>query len=330
VSFVLPDILGPVLYLCVFLIVFAAGELSGWELVGLALLAWWCVVSHGSHLLVAGALCVVLVLAWLLRWRVLRGCGGRLVGLAGVVLLAAGAQMELHARIYHTASLFGFRPPFLLARILADGPARGYLQRNCATLPWTICEFVQELPTNDAQFLWNPGSIWLKATPRQRQGLMQEEMPLVRATVHAYPLQQGERSLANFYDQLTTIGVYNCPDFNLFPAEMLNGIFPGLYDRFHRTPQSRDAMYEAVFRPVYNVAAVLSALTVAVLLPWLWRSREQRLQGLCVVVLFTVVANAFVTGVLSGVYPRYQGRVVWLLPLLAGLLLYRWKAREQA
>jgi hypothetical protein len=38
-------------------------------------------------------------------------------------------------------------------------------------------------------------------------------------------------------------------------------------------------------------------------------------------VLVGVVANAAATGGLSGVFPRYQARIAWLLPVAALLLL---------
>jgi hypothetical protein len=56
--------------------------------------------------------------------------------------------------------------------------------------------------------------------------------------------------------------------------------------------------------------------------------RPQRLVGLAAVILFAVIANAAVTGVLSDVEGRYQDRVVWLLPLLAGVLLLTWFDRR--
>jgi len=49
-----------------------------------------------------------------------------------------------------------------------------------------------------------------------------------------------------------------------------------------------------------------------------------RLVSLAVLIVFVVIANAAVTGILSNVDDRYQGRVIWLLPLLAGLLLLTW------
>jgi hypothetical protein len=43
---------------------------------------------------------------------------------------------------------------------------------------------------------------------------------------------------------------------------------------------------------------------------------------LALVVLITVIGNAFLSGVLSGVFPRYQGRVAWLVVLLAALMAH--------
>jgi hypothetical protein len=99
-----------------------------------------------------------------------------------------------------------------------------------------------------------------------------------------------------------------------------------------------------------------SALLLAVLLPWLWRtafagrddrrgsqvklqgwlrrtvnaghddresgySRQRlRLLGLVVIVVPTLFANAFLTAVLSSSDSRYQARVIWLVPLLAALV----------
>jgi hypothetical protein len=48
------------------------------------------------------------------------------------------------------------------------------------------------------------------------------------------------------------------------------------------------------------------------------------LAGLSLAVVAMVVANAFVTGVLSGFNHRYRCRVIWLIPLLAGILLLDW------
>jgi hypothetical protein len=43
-----------------------------------------------------------------------------------------------------------------------------------------------------------------------------------------------------------------------------------------------------------------------------------------------VVLNAFLTGVLSIVDERYQCRVIWLIPLLAGVFVLDWLEHRDA
>jgi len=63
----------------------------------------------------------------------------------------------------------------------------------------------------------------------------------------------------------------------------------------------------------------------------LWRRHSPRLAGLSLVVVATVVANALVTGVMSVVDDRYGCRIIWLIPLLAGIFFLDWlNQRETA
>ena len=42
-------------------------------------------------------------------------------------------------------------------------------------------------------------------------------------------------------------------------------------------------------------------------------------------------ANAALTGILSEVDSRYEARIIWLLPVLAGLMIYNWfDSRKEA
>src|ERR1035437_7856735 len=61
-SFIMPDILGPLAYLAIYLLAFARELLSRTELCGLYLIALWGITAHASHLLLAAGLCLLLVL----------------------------------------------------------------------------------------------------------------------------------------------------------------------------------------------------------------------------------------------------------------------------
>jgi hypothetical protein len=74
-----------------------------------------------------------------------------------------------------------------------------------------------------------------------------------------------------------------------------------------------------------GVALVSFLACLALIRPCL-ASRLPLPAGLIVWVLLGLVANAFAAGALSGVFGRYQGRVIWLLPMAAvaaGIALMR-------
>ena len=70
--------------------------------------------------------------------------------------------------------------------------------------------------------------------------------------------------------------------------------------------------------------APISLAAIAGLTPLLWRRHSRALPGLALVVFSMVVLNAFLAGVLSIVDERYQCRVIWLIPLLAGIFVLDW------
>src|ERR1035438_4957917 len=61
-SLVMPDILGPDLYLCVYLLFLARDALSVLERFALYFISWWAIASHATHLLIVLTLSLLLAL----------------------------------------------------------------------------------------------------------------------------------------------------------------------------------------------------------------------------------------------------------------------------
>jgi hypothetical protein len=319
VSLIMPDGFGAALYLCIYLLVFARETLSGLEHWAVAVIAWWSVTAHATHLLLAAGICLLLAVLLGFRWRPMLRRGRAVGEVALVVLLAAGAQVALHAYLYGEASLNGNRPPYLMARVIADGPGRLYLQQHCGQLHWAICDRVRDLPDNDDEFLWADGGVWPSASPAAQARLLEEEMPLVRATLRAYPREQIAASGRNFWQQLSDFGVDDF-DNNTWMEGALDQVMPGAHAKYLRSRQAHDAVPSRLFTEVQWWVVMASALVVVASMPWLWRRGPTRLVGLTMILVPTIVANALVTAVLSTIDSRYQSRVIWLVPLLAGLL----------
>jgi len=323
VSLIMPDILGALVYLAIYLLIFARETLSRIDRWALSLIAFWGIAAHSTHLMLSLGLCILLGLLWAFRWKPIAAHGRALVHIAALVALAAGALIALHAYLYGHPSLDGSRPPYLMARIVADGPGRLYLETHCATLNWAICSHVHDgksdLPDDDDNFLWDPNGVWPSASEQDQRRLLAEEMPLVIATIRAYPRQQFSRSWANFTHQLSDFGV-NDFDNNDWMQATLDAVMPGSQARYLRSLQAHSTVPSNLFTVIQRWVVIPSAIMLAAFLPYLVR-RRSRLLGLTVIVVPTLIANAFITAVLSSSDSRYQARVIWLIPLLAALIV---------
>lgn len=327
VCLIMPDILGPLLYLCIYLLVFARESLSRVERLAVMLIAWWAVTSHMTHLMLATGTCILLALLLIFLRKSMRPRWRGVSEVALIVMLAAGAQLALHAYLYGEPSLDTDRPPYLMARVIADGPGRRYLEEHCGEVKFAICGRLQDLPDNSDDFIWADSGIWQSASDETAKRLRQEEIPFVLATLRAYPREQISKSAANFWEQLTTFGFEL--DANDWILKQFDSVVPGERSRYLQSRLAQNAIPFDFFMLVHGWTVIASLVVIGLFIPRMWRRRPPRLLGLGGVIVFTVVANAFVTGVLSMVEDRYQSRVVWLVPLLAGVLVLDWLGRRK-
>jgi hypothetical protein len=319
-AFIMPDILGPVLYLSVYLLVFARETLSRAERLALYIIAFAGVTAHASHFLLAAGLCVLLLLFAAFERRPFPGRFPALGEVASIIALAAAAQMALHGYLYGKPSLNGERPPYLMARVTADGPGRWYLEQHCPQLHWVVCNHLGALTSDPDDFLWAPDGVYDSSSSAERVEIDREEMPLVLAAVRTYPREQLMKSAANFRDQFLAFGLYGF-DSSPWILDQFNDVLPRARTSYLESREARDALPLDRLSDIQWWTVVASLGATGVLIPFLWRRRSPQLAGLTLVIVSMVVANAFVTGVLSDVEDRYECRVIWLIPLLAGIFL---------
>jgi hypothetical protein len=321
VSLVMPDIFGAVLYLSIYLLVFAPHTLSRAQRLTVDVIAWWAVASHATHLILAAGLCLLLTPLLLLERREMRR---RLLGIAEVAVVlavASAAHLALNGYLNGEPTINGERPPFVTARIIADGPGRWYLQQHCGQLKWVVCEHVGDLTEDEDvdDFLWAPDGILQTATPAEEERLRQEEMPFVMATLRAYPRQQIARSAINAWRQLKTFGLYDL-DPSGWVLDTFEGVLPKAKSQYLRSRQARNRLHFDFFTTIQYWTVLASIVSIFALAPGLWRRAPSRLAWLGVVIVSMVLANAFVTGAMSMVDDRFECRIIWLVPFLAGLM----------
>jgi hypothetical protein len=317
-ALVMPDILAPVAVLAAVLLGWGWAALRPGERIWLILLGSVATAAHLSHLPVMLAL---LAPALLLRLRWGRGLA-LLAPLLGGILLLLATNIAGHGRI----ALSPYGSSFLLARLIADGPAARTIAARCPAAGWYLCDFAGRLPGDADVFLWAPDS----PVNRTPEGipiflggmlLAPEARAIVTETLWREPLAVLRAGLANGGRQLLDTGIGDTLsnrhlDVAVRPR-LMQGFPPSEAIAFDAARQARGGLAEAGHALGWLHPLVL--LLSLPLLAWGWWRGDARLRGVLFALGVAVLANALATGGLSGVHARYQARIAWLLPLGAWL-----------
>ncbi|MEM8754024.1 MAG: hypothetical protein AAGF90_13680, partial [Pseudomonadota bacterium] len=260
--------------------------------VALALLAAFAVMTHYGNI----ALAAGLIGAALLMRGALGGLSWRLAAFAVAPLalaLAANALVGAVATGKAGVTVAPLRPPILLARSIEDGPARWHLEEACPEAGYAVCEvFADGVPDNVNAALWGPGG--LAHAGRATLDRIRAEEPLILARAFAeHPAAQTWSFAGNAVRQFFRIGV----------SRLTKGV-----DRWVNW---------------MLLASYVAAVVVLALVAVLCRRRAPEASALAALTLLALVLNAAVFGGLSTPADRYQGRIAWMAPMMALILLAR-------
>ncbi len=286
------------------------------------------VLFHSSHiLLAAGMLVLGALVAGLPRLR-LSGVGAGVI-VAAIILGFLGEGLFNFAVTKLTGAA-PIRPPFIMARLIADGPGYDYLKKNCPVADFKVCDYLDRLPTpNSDVFLWKHDKIEGVFTPEPiavKRALSQEQYRFALAVVSSEPLSYLRSALKSLGLQLSLFGV---PEFNYTGVQMsrYQKQFPqALKAGLQKTPAAQGTF------PVESMGIVIYTTTILLFILYLYSLVTGRYAvlgnstlALSLLIIGGIVANAVVCGLLSTPHDRYQARVIWLLPALVimlELLLY--------
>lgn len=331
VSFLMPDIFSAITVLCIFLLGFST-RLSRVEVVWLVLLGAVAIAVHLSHLVIAAA-CLLGVLCLGLR---------RLA--VAVLPLVCALVILLGTNLYafQNAAISPHGSVFMLARLSGDGNTKEILEKYCAQKNWYLCAWVDRLPADSDEFLWNgKGPVW--SHPGGPIGLAPEASEIVSYVIRTRPWPVLLSGLNNMAQQLWMIQLGDTlhPDhLDVTVAKSVRQYFAAAeLERLNASRQMKhtlvaDAVWFSRLTVVVFYCAVAFGLYVLFVA---WRKRgaqhaqtysplereHTRLVVSFILMLWLgVVSNAFATGALSKPHHRYQARIAWLL-VLPPLLLWR-------
>ena len=344
-SWIMPDLFAGVSGCGLILLLVYPDRLGPTRLIGAAALTTYGFAVHRSNLLDAAATAAagaaLLALGGLDGLRIWRRIG--LVAAMGLTAVVAGSLF--YAPIGARAGEPIGTPPFLSARVLADGPGRTYLRHVCrdAETLFALCAFRNRPLATSDQILWSlrrATSVFVAAQPAVRQSMERQDARFALGATLAHPMAQLKASAANAWSQfilaqvdepMTAQGFYVRDPYWKHTA--LPRILPDALGcgspKACAPPMSKTTILVAqalgLGVGVLALAWRLSAADIwAVLLGRAgagWRDPRVRMLTALALTLILLAANAAACGALSGPFPRYQARLIWLAPMMAALTL---------
>ena len=332
-ALLMPDVFAPLVVLGIFLLGFAAGALSKAERIHLMALTSLGIAAHLAHLPLALGLILVALLLRFGRWPV------RFLAMALPVVLAVALLLVTNLLGHGRLALSPYGASFLLARLQEDGPATALLKARCPEAGWYLCAFTDRLPMPANDFLWAPDSPMNKdaaGRPRFLGGVLlaPEAGEVVAATLRADPIGVLAAMLRNTGAQLVSFSIGDTLDNAHFDIALRPRIAEGFPARelaaFDQGLQAR-GLLKPLMLPLNLPQGIILILALPVLIWVAWRGQGLALP-FTLFLLAAVMGNALICGGLSAPHPRYGARLMWLLPVMAGLLAWskQWPVKAHA
>ncbi len=309
-----------------YLLLMRNDALSGPERIGLILLTAVSAATHSATIAVQMILLGCAALLWLLDRSRMSFANLR----RGAIALALGALMVFAAN-YVVARQVAWTPGgFALSfgRMLQDGIVNKYLDDHCPDPALKLCAYKNELPRDADMWFW--GSKLFDRLGRFA-GLGKEMEKIAVESLFQYPALQIKTAAIAAAKQLTAVhtgeGVVYWVWHTYF---IVHDFTPQLEKNMWAARQQRG---EISFSAINALQYPLALFSIALLPFFLLLAKFNRIPPdvaeLTAFVTVTLLANAFVCGVLSNPHDRYGARVVWLASFAVALAVLSYRRQRQ-
>jgi hypothetical protein len=312
VCWVMPDLMTGWLALSAALLC-ARVALSRTTLAGLIVVLAAAIAVHTTHLPLALGLALAMG-ALAIVWRAVRPAGIAALLLAAALAtsgnLLANRVITGQAVLSHGSSLF------LGARLAELGLLQSELARRCPDEQLFLCG--RAIPADIDSFLWGDDSpVWARG---DFLSLEAELSALNSAAVAAAPATLLAEAVPRAAQQLLATTTADGMDAGAARAATprLIEALPDTARHFLESRQWQDRLMLPSLFALHQVAAVAALLALVLL-------RLRPRPSIAAAILLALVGNALLIGLFGAVHPRYQARLVWLVPLLA---LLAWLPRR--
>lgn len=325
-SQVMPDIFTSFCILSIIILLFHH-DLSIINRVLLCVIFVFSSITHGSHLLI-NLVTLILFTVFYFIWR---GQNSQVSfsykSLLLVWLLALSNFLFLPSFHYIVSGEYKYSKgaPFLVGRLAENGILNKFLEDNCKNGgEYRLCEYKDKLPTNAASFVWDPESPFNKNGGWQDTSSEYNKIINATLTQPRYLKLHIRESVKATFQQFFNIrvgdGLVKYGE-NSSPYNHIIWFLPNEFNAYCLADQQRQLLNFKSFTQRQLMILCFSFLVLGYFFAQPTDSFNKNLKLMGILLLLFIFFNACICGTLSGVFDRYQCRVVWLIPLFAITIL---------
>lgn len=332
ISSLMPDVFAGFLYLSAVILTGFWASLEYRDRVISSLIVLYSALTHTSHLLLLFLLTSGVAVTFIFAQRKTGSYSSirnSLVVLLALSLLGVFGELAFSYGVRLTIGAYPVRPPFLMARLIADGPGYDFLRKYCAVKTYSVCKYLDRLPASDGDFLWSTSptkGVFRVADLPTRQTLSSQQIPFAIDVFRSDPAGVIVSVAKDFFSQLFAIKLIAYPsDLKDFEASL-----PPFY--FATMARSRLAMNDGLLRDLTTLYAstyfisLFALLLTAVICFWpklqekLHIALQRKWRRILILVALAMIGNAAICGILSAPAARYQTRIAWIPLFIMGAI----------
>ena len=294
-----------------------------------ALAAFAC-LGHSSHIVVSIGLALLIFLAGAAKQLVPRTATRTALCLAAAALVGVAGELAFNFAVRQQTGHSPLRLPHLAARSIDLGPGAAYAKAHCPEVGFAICAYAPIYPVSWTDFLFSEDrktGVFAVADAQMKRRISEEQVRFFMAVYREHPAEMTQGLASDILSQIVRFG----PITAMYTRSDARHFRESLPETFHDDITQSRIFLDPATRSSMATVTYLSALAglVAILAYFLvGRLRSARHQSsefdrFALLALSGVLANAVICAVLSAPFDRFQGRVVWIVPLLGILSVTR-------
>jgi len=340
----MPDFLTPLLFLSLFVLYYYK-NLGKVKTIVLVLFTIFCLISHFSHLIIASAFAMVVVLhnficqrkfdQLKISWR--RAILISMVAFSGWLILPT-VNFAITGEFYNSKSSHAF----FMASMADKGILKIFLRDNCNKPEFSdcvLCDYKDRIPGEVGVFLWEEGDSTAFKMSGGFVDSKKEYNKIIKASLlnPKYAAQHIYKATAYGLIQLldndigSGMGPYRE---NSSPGHLMNKRYPSEMNMYLNSKQNKFAGY-GLNLPLINEMNLKILMFCMILLIYVYsspnkKSYQENTLFFVSFMIIGIVINSFVTAGLSAPYARYQARVVWIMELsIIIFIIKNWDSIKQ-